>query len=189
MLFNIPDSIQSERILLEKPQKTFEFATRMFEIVDANRQHILPWLDWALPNVTKTPEDEYTFSLEADRTWKTGERFEFIIYEKTNKEFLGGVAVAKRGRSVDKQFEFGYWLKKEACKKGYIQEAIKTLENILFSAGAERLIIRNNVENINSVKVAQNLGYKLEGIERNGRFSECLKKFTDMNVFSKLKGE
>ena len=36
-------------------------------------------------------------------------------------------------------------------------------------------------------KLAQNLGYQLEGIERNGRFSECLQKLTDINVFSKIK--
>ena len=68
-----------------------------------------------------------------------------------------------------------------------MQEAVKSLENMLFDAGAKRLVIRNDVENINSIKVAQNLGYQLEGIERNGRFSECLQKLTDINVFSKIK--
>ena len=108
-------------------------------------------------------------------------------YKKTDKEFLGGVAVIKKGRTVDKQFELAYWLKKDACKKGYMQEAVRALENMLFSSGAERLVIRNDVDNLNSVKVAQNLGYQLEGIERNGRFSECLQKLTDINVFSKIK--
>ena len=68
-----------------------------------------------------------------------------------------------------------------------MQEAVRALENMLFSSGAERLVIRNDVDNLNSVKVAQNLGYQLEGIERNGRFSECLQKLTDINVFSKIK--
>ncbi len=180
-------SIETERLLLEKPERSFDFATKMFEVVDANRDHILPWMDWALPKITRRAEDDYNFALDADRAWKAGERFEYAIYDKTNKEFLGGIAAIKKGRTVDNQFELAYWLKKEACKKGYMQEAVKSLENMLFDAGAKRLVIRNDVENINSIKVAQNLGYQLEGIERNGRFSECLQKLTDINVFSKIK--
>ncbi len=187
MAIDFLPSLETERLLLEKPEKSFEFAIKMFSVVDANREHILPWMDWAMPEITRRAEDDYNFALDADRAWKAGERFEYAIYKKTDKEFLGGVAVIKKGRTVDKQFELAYWLKKDACKKGYMQEAVRALENMLFSSGAERLVIRNDVDNLNSVKVAQNLGYQLEGIERNGRFSECLQKLTDINVFSKIK--
>lgn len=109
--------------MLEKPEISFDFAIKMFEVVDANRDHILPWMDWALPEITRRAEDDYNFALDADRAWKAGERFEYAIYDKTNKEFLGGIAAIKKGRTADNRFEFPlrfYYKKVISISMGYL---------------------------------------------------------------------
>lgn len=189
MKFEPKKELVGERLVLRKPELTFEFAEKMFNAIDENRDHILPWLDWAMTTVTKIPEDDYNFAKEADEDWDLGKRFEYSILDKRTGEFLGGLGVMQRGRSNDKYFEIGYWLAKSACGKGYMQEAVKLIEKEFFVLGVERLMIKNDVENINSKRVAERLGYVFEGVERHARYSEYLKKFVDTNVFSKLKGE
>lgn len=181
------DIVETERLIIKKYDLSFDMAQKMYAIIDKNREHLLPWLDWALPAIISKPEDEYNYLLSCDKSWKAGERFEYGVFEKKSNAFLGGITLMKRGRSIDKTFEIGYWLVKDACGKGYMQEAVKHLEEEAFAAGVIRIIIKNNIDNVRSANVAKKLGYTLEGIERKGRWHEALKAFADTNIFAKVK--
>ena len=124
---DLNQKLEGERIYLQKPEVSFEFALKMFNVVDANRDFVIPWLAWALPEITQSAEDDFSYALEADKAWKNGERFEYVIYNKENDDFLGTIALIKRGNEKNKAFEIGYWLKKDAQGNGYIQESIKQL--------------------------------------------------------------
>ena len=76
---DIPTKLEGAKIYIQKLPVTFEFAHQLFGIVENNRDHILPWLDWALPEMTAKAEDEYNFALFADADWAAGKRFEFAI--------------------------------------------------------------------------------------------------------------
>ena len=178
-----------ERIILRKPDVSFDFANKFFTLVDANREHILPWLDWGMESITKSPESSYSFILDADKAWKNGDKFEYVICDKVTKELLGGIGIMKRGKSIDCHFEIGYWLSKNACGKGYLLEAVKLAEAEFFGLGVERITIKNDIENIKSRQVAEKLGYKFEGIQEHSRYSAYLKSFCDVNVFAKLRGK
>lgn len=186
MIENIPQLLQSERIYLKKPDVTFSYAKVMFETIDANRQHILPWLHWAQPDITKSAEDDYNFAFQANENWKAGKSFEFAIFKNNTDEYLGGISLVKRGQDENKCFEIGYWLKKDARGQGYMNEAVKRLERAAFELGAKRLIIRNDTKNTASVNVAVKAGFTHEGVERCGSFNPVLQKFVDINVFSKI---
>ena len=186
-MFEPKEKLVGKRIYLQKPQVTFEFALKMYEVVDKNRDHIIPWLDWAKPEITSCAEDDYAFALKADEAWKKGERFEYPIYDISTDDFLGCVGVIKRGKDENCSFEIGYWLKKDACGKGYMQEALHLIEAELFRLGAKRLQIRADVENYASNKVAQNMGYELEGVLRQSQYNMCLHQFRDLNLYSKIK--
>lgn len=187
MTIEFPLSMETKRLLIKKYELSFDLAKEIYEIIDKNRSHLLPWMDWALPEVIKSPEDEYNYLINCEKAWKENERFEYGIFDKTNHSFLGGITLMKRGRSIDKSFEIGFWLIKEACGKGYMSEAVNHLEKTAFSLGVVRLTIKNNVKNIKSVNVAKNLGYILEGVERKSRWHEALNKYTDTNVFAKTR--
>lgn len=189
MAFEPDEILVGERIELRKPEVSFAFAEKMFKAVDANREHILPWLGWAMPEHTKSAEDDFVFAFNSDKLWKARTHFEYVIYEKETDEFIGGAGVYRLGKEIDKTFEIGYWLVKSACGKGYMQEAVRLIEKMFFSLGAERLVIRNSIANIPSRCVAENLGYVFEGVQRHGHYCPALEKFEDTNVFSKLKDE
>lgn len=189
MLEELPKKILGDRIYLEKPEISFEYAKKMFAVVDINREHILPWLEWATNERTKSPEDEFAFALNAENSWNEGVCFEFAIYDSNTKDYLGGISLIKRDKTHNKCFEIGYWLRKDYCKKGYMQEAVRMLEKTAFDLGVERIVIRNDVENIASKNVAVKCGYTFEGISRHGQYNSILQEFRDINVFSKLRGE
>lgn len=176
-----------EKIILSKPDVTFEYAIKMFTVVEQNREHILPWLSWAMPEMTKSAENSFMYAYEADKDWEKQERFEYAIYDKATNEYCGAIGVMKRGCSHNKTFELGFWLKKEVNGRGYMNEAVKLIEKEFFNLGVERLIIRNDVKNIKSRKVAEKAGFQFEGCQRHGAWSKYLKEFTDINVFSKLR--
>jgi RimJ/RimL family protein N-acetyltransferase len=189
MLEDLPIIIQGEHIHLAKPEVSFDFAKKMFAVVDVNREHILPWLEWATFERTKSAEDEFAFALDADNSWRDGSRFEFAIYSNDTKDYLGGISLIKRGKTVCKCFEIGYWLRKDYCKKGYMQEAVMLLEKTAFNHDVERIIIRNDTSNIASKNVAIKCGYQLEGVARHSQYNSVLQEFRDLNIFSKLKSE
>lgn len=178
-----------ENVILKKPEVTFEFAQKMYAVIDANREHILPWLEWAMPSVTKSAEDDYNFAFSADKDWEAGKRFEYAIFDKNSGEYLGGTGVMQREKENDFQFEIGYWLAKSACGKGVMQEVVKLIEREFFSLGVERIVIKNDVRNLKSKQVAERLGYYFEGVLRHSSYNEYLKEYQDINVFSKLRSE
>ena len=55
--------------------------------------------------------------------------------------------------------------------------------------GFYRIVIKNDVRNIQSANVAKNAGYHLDGIMRQDRFNEKTGTFRDTNIWSKLKFE
>ena len=186
-MFEPKEKLASKRIYLQKPEVSFDFALKMYAVIEVNRDHIMPWLDWARPEINSRAEDSFVFALQADKAWKQGERFEYAIYDIQTNDYLGGVGVVKRGKDEVCCFEFGYWLKKEACGKGYMQEALRLIEDEFFGLGVKRFTIRADVENEASNKVAQNLGYEFEGTLRQSHYSMCLHQFRDLNIYSKVK--
>ncbi len=109
---DLNQKLEGERIYLQKPEVSFEFALKMFKVVDANRDFVIPWLAWALPEITKSAEDDFSYALEADKAWKNGERFEYVIYNKENDDFLGTIALIKRGNEKIRHLRLDIGLKK-----------------------------------------------------------------------------
>ncbi len=85
--------------------------------------------------------------------------------------------------------EIGYWMARKMQGKGYMTKAVLLLEQVAFANGFNRLEIRNDPENPNSVNVAKRAGYHLDGILRQDRWNPYYKRFADTNVWSKLKSD
>lgn len=184
-----PEMMKGARITLKKPAPTFELAQEMFAVVDKNRNHILPWLDWALPEITATPEDSFKFILGAQDNWKSEKNFGYLIHDNVSSAIIGGFGVMHKGERKHAQIEYGYWLSKDNCGKGYVQEAIKLAEPEFWALGIERMVVRNDVDNLASAKTAKSLGYRFEGIARHARWSKPFNAYRDSNIWSKIKGE
>jgi RimJ/RimL family protein N-acetyltransferase len=91
----------------------------------------------------------------------------FHLFEKDSKVFIGSSGLHRIDWRIRK-FEIGYWCRKSYMGKGYITEAVRGLTVFAFEIlKANRIEIRCDQRNVRSRKVAERLGYKLEGILRN----------------------
>ncbi len=188
MTMEMPEIIESTRLILKKPETTFAFATELYAIVENNRDHFLPWLDWATPDNPLSVEKEFTFLQASDTNWESGTVYNYFIFDKEHHKTLGSTSLFRRHQKKDCHFEIAYWLTKDATGHGYMLEAVRALEQKAFELGTERLIIRNDVENTPSVNIARRLNYTHECVMRHDHYNAHLKMFRDTNLFAKIKG-
>lgn len=180
------EKILGKNLYLERPKVTSEFAKALFSVIDKNREFLLPWLEWV--DAIKSSDDVYDRLKQKDYEWSIGQKVEYVLFGVENSDIVGALWVHRIDE--DNRFvELGYWLSKNFSGKGLMKEAIKLLEEELFSKGIERVIIRNDTQNENSINLAKSLGYFLEGVERHDRYSKLLKNFRSHNVFTKLSAE
>lgn len=115
-------------------------------------------------------------------------RFEEYAYElraHTTSEFLGHASVHalmwKHGCA-----ELAYWVQSGAEGQGYVAEAVRVLEQMLFGLGFQRVEIRCDVHNVPSAAVARRAGYALEGTLR-AHMRRPDGSFRSSYVFAKLR--
>lgn len=85
--------------------------------------------------------------------------------------FVGSSGLHNIDWSVPK-FEIGYWCRSKFIGKGYITESVRGLTVFAFEIlKANRVEICCDQKNIKSRKIAERLGYRLEGIFRNYRLT------------------
>lgn len=185
----LPKQIESERIVLKHPVKpTFKLAEELYAIIDKSRNTLREWFPW--PDKTNSPEDEFSYYLMGfyQKRWDEGTAFGYIIFDKKTKRILGNINLC----SVDeknKSAEIGFWLSDKATGHGYMQEAVHALESVAFATGINRIVIKNDTDNIRSVHVAKRCGYVLEGVMRKDAWDEFHGRFRNTNVWSKLKSD
>src|SRR5439155_26392661 len=82
---------------------------------------------------------------------------------RADGQLLGGAGLHPRDWAA-RGFEIGYWLRPDATGQGYTREAAAALTRLGFDTlEAERVVIRCDAENTRSARVAESLGYALEG--------------------------
>ena len=180
-------TLKGNRVELRTLAPTFDNARMMFATVDANRAHLLPWMEWAAEDKTKSAEDIYDTLKKWQAGRESGKEFQYGI-------FLSGAYVGCCGvfdvKDSHKTGEIGYWLTREAAGKGYASESVCLLEDEAFAGdGLNRILIKCDPDNLPSVKVAEHNGYRLDGVLRSVIRDEPRGKFCDRKVYSKLKSE
>lgn len=177
------DEIIGDRIILKRHQVTIEEAQQLFSLADESRSCVrifLPWVDF-----THKVEDSFAFIYECNKAWNEKEKAEYGIWHKKNNTLIGGIGVMHFEKNDSA--EIGYWLGTPFQGKGYMQEAVRLVENAFFPT-LIRLIIRNDVKNIRSANVPAKLGYRLEGVLRSAhKYSDD--HYGDINIWSKLRSE
>ena len=182
-----PMKIEGKRVFLQHPAKpTFALATELFATIDASRDTLSKWLPW--PKNTKRPEDEFGALLDWDQKWQEKKSFAYIIRDIKTKKILGMIEFMFAD-TENKSGEIGYWLSSKVEGCGYMSEALKLFEDVIFGQGFNRILIRNDTRNTRSVNVAARAGYHLDGVLRQVRWSSEEKCFISLNLWSKLKSD
>lgn len=183
-----PYKIIGERVYLQHPQRpTFKLAQELYKVVEASRESVLQWLPW--PEKINSPEDEFLYLQNwVHQSWQDRKGCTYIVRDIKNKKILGVLDFLHIDKD-NKSGEIGYWLSPSAVGNGYMSEALKILEQVIFKQGYNRIVIRNDTRNTRSVNVAKNSGYHLDGVMRQVRYLPKEKRFIDINIWSKLKDE
>ena len=175
-------TIKGPRIKLVHLEPCMHNAKLVYEVESKNKDCLLPWLQWA--NDVKSPKDAYEFLRYSDKRWESDSAYEYFIV--LNDEIIGNCGA----NSVDlknRKAELGYWLAGDHRGKGYMAEAVSLLEQELFKAGINKIIIHNDVLNTGSVNVAKKLGYELEGVLKQEKWLPSEKRYRDINCFAKFR--
>lgn len=156
----------------------------IFTTIDSQREYLGRWLPFVA--FTKELADTDRFVESVVNAPKN--QSEYIFTMRLSGRFVGIVGF-KGTDLMNKKTEIGYWLSKDYQKQGIVTKSVSRLCDFAFNdLGLNRVQIKCAITNFPSKRVPQRLGFRHEGIERDGELLTG-NVFTDIEVFSKLKND
>jgi [ribosomal protein S5]-alanine N-acetyltransferase len=129
----------------------------------ANREHTGPW----------DPVRDESFYTEAgqrleldldQRSWSAGTAYAFAILDSERDRLIGRVALSNVVRGPWQNATLGYWVDKDALGRGHATRAVRLALSFGFEhAGLHRIQPAIIPRNTRSVRVAEKVGFRLEG--------------------------
>jgi len=164
--------------LLEEQQ-----AEAVFRLLKENRKHLQAELTWLTDELTLEDAREYIRAGLARQAANNGLRAGIWLHGE-----LAGIASLHGVVWTDRKASLGYWLGEPFQGKGLVTRTCASLINHAFGElDLNRLEIQCDRENVRSRKVAERLGFSLEGILRQAWWSQG--RFVDEAVYGLLKSE
>lgn len=159
-------------------------APDIYNAIDTQRYYLrefLPFVDH-----TKKTEDTYAFVEGAVRAATERDEYTFIILAENN---FAGLVGFKELDKKNKKVEIGYWLCEQYQGQGIMTSAVKALCKLAFNElQLNRVQIKCATGNVKSKHIPIRLGFKLEGLEREGELMYD-STFADLEIYSLLKND
>lgn len=157
-------------------------AETLYLFVDKNRAHLREWLDWV---DAQTGPDVLEGNIrQRIEKAKRGEEIDLGIYIEDQLSGSMGLKIVQKSRRA----EIGYWLSKEYEGKGIMTDCVRALASYGFDVlKLHRIEIHCSVNNKKSSAIPKKLGFKLDGVFRDGSF--LYDHFEDSEVYSMLEHE
>lgn len=157
MQLNLPNKIETERLLLKKHTLDKEYVQLWVDSINQN----LPWLSRFLPHFNKkiTPEAvRMILCSEMERN--------YAIWNKKTNELIGSIGVSSLEEKESKRnVELVAMLFEKFAGQGYGPEATKGFEEALFSSGIDGTILKIDANNTRSHRAAEKEGHIWDGKE------------------------
>lgn len=163
LLLDIPERFESERLLIRAPQ--WGDGAAVNEAIRESLNELKPWMPWA--QEAPTLEESELNAREARLRYLERKDMRLQLISKNTGGFIGGSGLHRIDWKARK-FEIGYWVRTSCSGQGYITEAARAIAG--FAADvleANRIEIRCDARNLKSARVAERLGYTLEGVLRD----------------------
>jgi RimJ/RimL family protein N-acetyltransferase len=158
-----PREILTERLLLLPAQESD--AEAVFGAIDESRTELEAWMAWT-PHV-RASEDLRRRAPQVRENWDARTDFGISIFRREDGRFLGGTGMHDPNWDVP-SLSIGYWMRTSETGKGYVREAVTALTRVGFGQlGLRRMVITCAATNTRSRRVAESVGYHLEGRLRN----------------------
>jgi RimJ/RimL family protein N-acetyltransferase len=162
ILLDVPEQIDTERLLIRPPRLGDGAAVNV--AVRESFNELQPWMPWAeeIPSV----EQSEIFARESAARFARREELPLLLFERSSGELVGASGLHRIDWSVP-AFEVGYWCRTSRTGRGYISEAVRGICKMAFtSLSARRFEARMDDTNERSWRIAERLGFTLEGILR-----------------------
>lgn len=133
-------------------------AARLKLLVDANLDHLRPWMPWAMQE--PSPLEAIEERLERfERHHRDGLEWTMGIFLGSDDTLIGGAGLHPRiGPAA---LEIGYWIAEPHTRRGYATEAASALTAAAFALPhVEHVEIRCDPRNLASARVPDKLGYR-----------------------------
>ena len=158
-------------------------AEELTNLTDRNREHLRAWLPWV--DASRTLEDRKNFIRRALKQFAKNKGFVAgIWHEGRLAGAIGYDPIDWENRST----ELGYWLGEEYQGKGLVSAACRALvEHAFLELNLNRVVIICATENEKSCAIAERLGFRREGIERQAEW--LYDRFVDHVSYSALASE
>ena len=148
---------------------------------------IARWIDDIPAPYTRADARAYVAACR--RGWKDGSLWAFAVTDAQTGTILGSCGVGWQDHPHGVA-EIGYWVRAEARGRGVATRAVRLAAEWAFEQGdVLRLQLRADVHNEASQKVAENAGFRREGVLRSVRYSRRQKRRVDFVMYSRLAGE
>ncbi|MBL0331401.1 MAG: GNAT family N-acetyltransferase [Chlorobiota bacterium] len=174
----------------------FNDAKLLKDSIDESIIHLSEFMPWAKfePETISQKEDRIINWID---NFNENKDFIYGIFNRNNSKLFGGTGLhTRQGEGI---LEIGYWINVNEANKGYATEATKALMFVAFNIiGIEKLEIRCNSLNTNSIKIPTKLGftneYEFRVIEKDKAGNRFVHKVFTMfkeeylnNQFDKIK--
>jgi RimJ/RimL family protein N-acetyltransferase len=163
----LPESLESKRlnIRVARPGDGIVFNEAIRESVDA----LAPWLAWVTP--LPTPEQSELGCRKAYARFLLNEDLMAFFFLKENNVLIGGSGIHNPNWN-SRCFEVGYWGRSSHSGQGLMQEGVKALVvHTLTIMGANRVFLTTDERNERSWRLAEKIGFQLEGTLRKDRLN------------------
>jgi RimJ/RimL family protein N-acetyltransferase len=184
LLLSIPESIESDRLLIRAPK--WGDGIQLNEAVIESSNELKPWMPWA-QSIPTVEESEIVIRRARLRYMERTDLMLLLFLKETGQ--LIGSSGLHRIDWESRKFEIGYWGRSTFSGNGYITEAADAITNFaVHDLNANRVDIRCDSRNHRSARVAERLGFTLEGILRS---EKCAidGSLRDTMIFAKVRGK
>ena len=157
-----PEIIIDEHLTLRQVRP--DEAEKLFQIIDNDREYLGKWLPF--PPFTNTVQDSLNFINGTIQKRIDGSTYGFGIV--LDDELIGHTSLMHVNDDQDP--EIGYWIASSASGKGITTRAAQALTDFGFNElKMPKIIIKADVNNIGSNRVAEKIGYTLVRTENDNR--------------------
>lgn len=158
-------------------------AGELYKLVDQNRAYLRKWLNWV--DEQTGPEVSRQNILKRVERAKKESELEFGIYR--DGKLIGSMGFNKLSKR-NGSGEIGYWLAENHEGQGIMTDCVRVLVSYGFKElKIHRIEIHCSTNNAKSGAIPERLGFKLDGILRDGSF--LYNHFENSKVYSMLEGE
>ena len=184
ILIDIAEQFETQRLIIRSP--LWGDGVMVNAAIKESIAELQPWMPWAqqIPTVEQSEENVRLARI------KFLERVDMRlhVFHKETGEFIGASGLHRIDWMV-KKFEIGYWIRTSQSGNGLMTEAVEgVMDFAIKQLTANRLEIRCDANNIRSMRIAERLGFRLEGILRSDTL-DVAGNLRDTMVFAKVRGQ